>query len=489
MVRNYLAMDFGGSSGRAIIGSFDGRKLSLHELLRFPDYYTEIHDICYWDTYMMFYKMKEAIAGSGALCGADRPVSIGIDTWGTDYGLLDKKGNPLGTAVCERNTKGLGRKCVENQIGKAKLYECTGTHFLDGNILFQLYERKLRADPALETAGMMLMLPDLLGYFLTGETGSEYSDAATSMLLNVQTETWNKEILKALELPDDIYPEVLHAGERRFPLTSAVKNEAGMYDIVYAPVLAHDTASAVASVPLKKGEAFCSSGTWSILGITGRCLIKNERALEYNFSSSKLAEGIYKIHRDFMGMWMLSQCQKEWKQYGTEYTWKEITKYAEAAEKFRVIIDVDEPFFFNTGNMLEKIRNYCERTSQKFPEGVGAVSRCIYEGLALRYRRTIEELEKVSNEKICSIRIIGGGSNNELMNQMVADATGRPVTAGPAEAACVGNILFQMKADGQTGSMEQGQEITERSFMKKYYEPQNTRAWDEYYERYRELIS
>lgn len=488
MKRQYLAMDYGGSSGRGMLGTYDGEKIALLELLRFPDYYVEINRICYWDTYMMFQKLKEAIAAAGARCEDTALVSVGIDTWGTDYGLLDSAGNPIGTAVCERNTEGVGKREVSKLVGEEELYRMTGTHSLNGNTLFQLYERKLRRDISLEYAGTLLMLPDLLGYFLTGRIMGEYSNAATTMILDTASEKWNKGLLRQLGLPDGIFPQVVHGGVVSLPVKRRILEELQLSGIQYTPVLSHDTASAIAAVPHISGQAFCSSGTWSIMGMVTKNLLINETARKYNFASSWLWGGLYKTHRDFMGMWILSQCKKEWEASGKEYTWDDIVREAAAAKKFQTIIDVDREEFFNGGNMREKISSYCRQTHQKEPEGIGQISRCLYESLALRYRRTLRELEEITGERITSLRIIGGGSKNRFFNQMAADALGITVVAGPSEAACLGNVLMQMIADGQMKSLEEGWEVAKRSFPVETYDPKDTKGWQEHSERYRELI-
>lgn len=488
MVRSYLAMDYGGSSGRGILGHYDGEKLILEEVNRFPVFFVEINGICYWDTFMMLQNLKESLKTAGQKCrNKTELVSVGIDTWGTDYGLLDGQGNPIGTSVCERNTQGAGRKAVTEKIGEKVLYEKTGTHFLDGNTLFQLYERKLREDSGLEYAGTLLMLPDLLGYFLTGECFSEYSDAVTSMLLDVESETWNVDILEKLGLPADIYPKVIHGGEKSFSVKKELLEELHLKGINYTPVLSHDTASAIAAVPHVPGQAFCSSGTWSIMGVVTKEPPAKDRARQYNFASSKFGNSFYKTHRDFMGMWMITQCKREWEAEGRKYSWEEITDAAAKAEEFAAVIDVDRSEFFNVGNMHGKIERYLARTGQRMPQGMGALSRCIYESLALRYRRTARQLQEISGEKITSLCIVGGGSRNRFLNQLIADAVEVPVIAGPSEAACIGNILMQMKADGQIQTLEEGWKIAENSFEKEVFLPDGTQDWESYDRKYQSI--
>lgn len=487
MARNYLAMDYGGTSGRAILGRYDGKVLTLEEILRFPNYFTEINGICYWDPLMMYHKLKEAVRLAKSKCQGEEPVSIGIDGWGTDYGLLDRSGHPIGNAVCERNTMGVGRGEVQKLIGAEQLYRRTGTHSLNGNTIFQLYERKMRNDTALQAAGTLLMLPDLLGYYLTGKKVSEYSNAATTMILDAKTSQWNLDIVKQLGLPEDIFAPVVSAGEYVYPLQQSVRKELDIRDMKYVPVLTHDTASAIAAIRYQPGEAFCSSGTWSIMGMVTEELLVNDAAMKYNFCSSRFRENQYKIHRDFMGMWMISKCREEWQQQGKQLKWDDITGAAAKAEAFTSFVDVDEPPFFNTGSMHEKIADYCRRIKQPVPQGIGAVSRCVYESIALRYRRTFEELQEIAGRELTALHIVGGGSRNRFMNQLTADAIGKPVIAGPTEAACTGNILVQMMADGQIHRLEEGWDIVDASFESERFEPVNPERWDSFYRYYKNV--
>lgn len=488
MTRFYIAMDYGGTSGRAILGRYDGRVLKLQEILRFPNYFTEINGICYWDSLMMYHKLKEAVLTAKRICDGEEPVSIGIDGWGTDYGFLDRSGNPNGYAVCERNTMGIGRREVQRLIGAKQLYHRTGIHSLNGNTIFQLYERKMRKDTAMQAAGTLLLLPDLLGYFLTGKKVSEYSNAATTMILDVETSQWNLDIIRQLELPDDIFPSVIMAGEYVYSLQQSVRKELNVRDMKYVPVLTHDTASAIAAIRYQLGVAFCSSGTWSIMGMVSEELLVNDTAMKYNFCSSRFGEKQYKIHRDFMGMWMISKCREEWHQQGKLLEWDDITAAAAEAEAFTTFVDVDELQFFNTGNMLEKIADYCRRTKQPVPQSIGAVSRCVYESIALRYRRTFEELQEIAGTELTALHIVGGGSRNHLMNQFVADAIGKPVIAGLTEAACTGNLLIQMMADEQIHRLEEGWDIVDASFESDIFEPINTEKWDDFYSYYKYVI-
>ena len=307
------------------------------------------------------------------------------------------------------------------------------------------------------------------------------------MLLDAESETWNVDILEKLGLPVDIYPKVIHGGEKSFSVKKELLEELHLKGINYTPVLSHDTASAITAIPYVSGQAFCSSGTWSIMGMVTEEPPAKDRARQYNFASSKFGNGLYKTHRDFMGMWMITQCKKEWEAEGRKYSWEEITDAAAKAEEFAAVIDVDRPEFFNVGNMHGKIERHLARTGQRMPQGVGALSRCIYESLAFRYRRTTRQLQEISGEKITSLRIVGGGSRNRFLNQLVADAVGIPVIAGPSEAACIGNILMQMKADSQIQTLEEGWKIAENSFEKEVFLPDGTQDWESYDRKYQSI--
>lgn len=425
---------------------------------------------------------------AGSQIGTDKLFSIGIDTWGTDYGLLDRNGQLLGNTRCMRNADGLGMRLVYERISPEEVYEKTGIQTIYGNTLFQLYERLHINDAALEKADKMLMLPDLLAYFMTGLIQEEYTMASTSMIYNHSEKDWDRELVRRLNLPEHIFADIRFAAGECIPLRKAVGEEIGMKQLKYVPVGTHDTASAVAAVPLKKDEVFCSSGTWSLFGVESDSPVITEKSYRLKFSNEGTVDGRIRVLKNIMGMWIVQQCMEKWKNDGRGMSWDELVTEAEKAAPFRSIVNLDEPEFYNAGDMEKRIVDYCRKTGQPVPDTQGQTARCIYESIALRYKKTFDELEELTGKKLKALRIVGGGSQNRILNQMAADAIGRPVYAGPVEAASIGNILMQAVAAGELKDIHEIRRIVTDSFEIRTYEPKDTAQWDEAYARYLELL-
>lgn len=485
---NFFAMDFGASTGRGIMGSFDGKHLKLDEVHRFKNYFVDLNGTYYWDILRMYHETKKSVRLGVKKAGLGSVLSIGIDTWGTDYALLDKNGQLLGNSRCMRNADGRGVREVYRVIPPWEMFQRTGIQTIYGNTVFQLYERLLSQDTALEHADRMLMLPDMLAYFFTGEKVQEYTMATTSMLYSPYKKDWDRELIRKLGLPEKIFPEIIESGHRQIPLLGAVLEELGERGLTYVPVGTHDTASAVASIPLKEDEVFCSSGTWSLFGIESREHVITEESYRLKFSNEGTVDGHIRLLKNIMGMWVVQQCMEEWQDEGKTLTWDQVVWEAEKARPFRSIVDFDMPVFFNAGRMRVKIRDYCQATGQPIPETVGEIARCVYESLALKYRKTFLELEQITGRKLKALRIVGGGSSNRMLNQMAADAICRPVYAGPAEGACIGNILVQCMARREVKDLREARDIVKGSFEAECYEPRDKEAWDTAYGRYCSLI-
>lgn len=487
---NYLAMDFGAGSGRGMLGRFDGKKLTLEEVSRFLNFFVNINGLCYWDVLRYVHEIKNALRNCGKALAGENLSGIGIDTWGTDYGLIDKNGQLLGNVRCMRNADARIADEVTEKLGGAYLFSRTGIQNIHGNTLFQLYERLKRNDPAIRNAARMLMLPDLLTYFLTGRGGAEYTIASTSMLLNPQTRVWDVELAESLGIPGHIFPRIEKVEKgNRFELLSEVGDETGFAGLPCFPVAGHDTASAVAASPLREGDAFCSSGTWSLMGILIDAPILTEECCQANFSNEGALDGRIRLLKNIMGMWVLQQCMQQWDALGKAVSWATVAEMAAGAKPFRSFVNLEEAQFYASGGMTEKIREYCSRTNQPIPETIGEIARCVYESIAMRYRYTMASLASLCRRPIHALRIVGGGGRNALMNQLAANALGRPVYAGAAEAASAGNILAQAMADGELSGPNEIGEIVEYSFPSQVYFPQSESAWSEEYERYLYLIN
>lgn len=485
--KKYLAMDFGASTGRGIVGSFDGMRLTMQEVHRFANYYVPVHGKCYWDIFRLVHEIMEAFAKTKNQFGGENFVSFGIDTWGTDYGLVDRFGQLIGNPRCMRNADGRYVDLIQKQIMPEQLFEKTGIQTIYGNTLFQLFERLVCEDPALREAAHFLMLPDLMAYILTGEMYHEYTMASTSMMYSHAKKDWDRELLSSLGLPIDIYAPIILPASAHFLVTPEIMEETGIKQLKYVPVGTHDTASAVAAAPLGKNEVFCSSGTWSLVGIEVPEAVINEKVYKANFSNEGTVDGGVRLLKNIMGMWILQQVVRELEREKIHYSWNEIVAQAEKAEPFRSFIDVEQPQFYQAGNMIGKIRSYCEQTGQMVPQSVGELARCCYESLAMQYRITFGKLEEIVGHRLDALRIVGGGCQNRMLNQFAANAIDRPVYAGPVESACAGNILVQAMEDGEIGSFTQVREVVERSFPVDTYEPKKTAFWQEGFEKFRKV--
>ena len=483
---HFLAMDFGSGSGIGIVGSFDGSRIALNEISRFPNYYVSIGDTFYWDVFHLFHQILLSVCKSEQIYGTGQIASLGIDTWGTDYGLLDCKGQPVGGCRCIRNTDGQGMEAISNILSRSYLYKATGCQAMSGNTVCQLMERKLKDDIALETAKTLLLIPDILTYYLTGEMYADYTAASTTMMLDPLKKQWNRELVRKLGLPDHILPEVHMPCQDTFMLHNSLAGQGGRWKLV--PVAAHDTASAIAAAPLRQNEIVCSSGTWSIIGVERDEPLINDKALELNFSNEGTIDGKIRFIKNCMGMWAIQQCVSQWHQDGMELSWSEVVEQAQAAVPFRSLVNLEEPEFYNAGKIQEKIERYCEKTHQPVPESTGQVARCIYESMAMRYRMIAEQLQEVTGQGFTGLRIVGGGAQNRLLNQFTANALGIPIYAGPVEAACVGNALAQAVAAGELKDFTEIREVAEQSFEITVYEPQCSWSWDEAYQRYQKLL-
>ncbi len=416
---NLLAFDLGASNGRAILGQFDGDKLEMKELHRFENHYIEMNGVFYWDLPYLYNQLKQGLLAfkNGGYGDLD---CCGIDTWGVDYGLLDRNGHLLGNPRSYRMGVDEDMSRVWETVPHKTLFERTGIATMNFNTIYQLYRRKAEGDVALENAETLLLLPDLLGYFLTGEKKSEYTEVTTSMLYNPTTRDWDWETIREL----------------------------GINAANFAAVGTHDTASAVAAIPGSGSFAFCSSGTWSLFGVETDKPILTPEVRDSNFSNEGTIQGGFRPLKNIMGLWLIQECRRDWIKQGKNYSWNEIVIEAQKAEPFRSIIDPDYGEFFAGGDMEKKIQAFCERTGQSVPTTVGQVARCIYESLALKYRWALERLEEIKGARIDTLNIVGGGIQNKLLNQMAADSLDRPVITGPVEGAAIGNLLAQAMALG-----------------------------------------
>ena len=486
-MKNLLAFDLGASNGRAILGQLDGGKLHLRELHRFENNYIEMNGVFYWDLPYLFNQLKQGLlafrqANVGEL------DCFGIDTWGVDYGLLDRNGHLLGNPRAYRYAVDADAEAVWKTVDFPTLFARTGIANNNYNTLYQLYRRKREGDVALENAETLLLLPDLLGYFLTGEKKSEYTEVTTSMLYNPTAKDWDWQTIRELGLPENIFTPIDRAGTLRGKLRPELAAELGLNQAHFAAVGTHDTASAVAAIPGSGSFAFCSSGTWSLFGVETDHPILTDSVRDANFTNEGTIQGGFRPLKNIMGLWLIQECRRDWQKQGRNYSWNEIVAEAEQAEPFRSILDPDYGEFFAGGDMVKKIQNFCRKTNQPVPETVGQIARCIYESLALKYRWALERLEEIKGERIGQLNIVGGGIQNKLLNQMAADAIDRPVVTGPIEGAAIGNLLAQAMALGEIRTMDELRDVVRASEPVSRYEPNHTPAWQAAYTRLLSLL-
>ncbi len=486
--RNLLAFDLGASNGRAILGQFDGDTVKMTELHRFENHYIEMNGVFYWDLPYLFDNLKKGLQAF-AQGGYGDLHSFGIDTWGVDYGLLDKNGHLVAMPRSYRLGVQADIDAVKEIIPDDVLYSRSGIDTnLTFNTLYQLYRCKREGDVALQNAETMLLMPDLLGYFLTGAIGSEYTIATTTQLYNPTTKDWDWETIRALGLPEKIFTKIDATGTIRGTLRPELCQELGVNPASFVAVGGHDTASAVAAIPGSGSFAFCSSGTWSLFGVETDSPDLRPEAQKAGFSNEGTIQGGFRPLRNIVGMWIIQECRRDWIRAGHNLSWNDVTRLAGQAEPLRSIIDTDAPEFYAGGDMEQKIKDYCARTNQSVPETIGQVARCVYESLALKYRNALENLEQVKGEKIHSLNIVGGGIQNRMLNQMVADALDRPVVTGPIEGAAMGNLLTQALALGDLKDLDDLRRVVKNSEAVEKWEPNHSDAWEQAYAKLLTLL-
>ena len=445
----YLAADFGGGSGRVIAGTLQGKQIKLEEIYRFPNRQIKLGKHVYWDFLSLFEELKNGLKRA-ARKGLD-VKSIGIDTWGVDYGLIDVNGNLLGNPICYRDSRTQGMpEEVFNKIDLKKHYAEAGIQVMDINTMFQLYSASKENAELLKQADKLLFTPDLFSFFLTGKANNEYCIASTSELLDARTRSWNYPLIEQLGLPKQLFGEIVMPGTVRGNLTPEIAEETGLStDVKVVAVGSHDTASAVFAVPYSdnssRRKAYLSSGTWSLLGAELDEPILTEEARIAGFTNEGGVGGKIRFLQNITGLWILQRLMKEWKDNGQEIDYPSLVKEAEAVPT-EGLIDVDDPTFQNPECMEQTIREYCEKHNQAVPHTRGEVARCVLASLAERYKKGIQEMNRLLQEPIEELHIIGGGSKNQLLNRMTEEAIGIPVYAGPVEATAIGNILVQALA-------------------------------------------
>ncbi len=484
-----LAIDLGASSGRGIVGTYDGNKISLRENHRFSNDPVYVNGVFQWDILRIFYEIKQSLTKT--VIDGDNVTSVGIDTWGVDYGMIDKNGRLMANPTHYRDTRTDNvSEYVSKFVNLDELFGTTGIANLNFNTINQLAIEKRDNGEALARADKILLIPDLLNYFLTGKAVTEYTIASTGALLDANKRTFAKEIIEKLGLPISAFPEIVQPCNCLGALLPQISEEIGKNSIKVVNVASHDTASAVIAVPAKNDDfIYISSGTWSLMGTELKSPVISNEVRDAKITNEGGAMGTIRFLKNIMGLWIIQESRRQWKREGKDYSFAQMEAWAKEATPFRSLIDPDDKSFATPGNMPEKIREFCRKTSQPVPETVGEVVRCIYESLALKYRNTVENIERIQGKKAKMINVVGGGTKDKFLSQMTADACNLPVCAGPEEATAIGNLMMQVMAAGEISTLSAAREVVANSFGLKNYEPSNDRgAWDAAYEKFCTLL-
>ncbi len=486
--QHYVAVDLGAESGRVFVGAFDGKKIALHEVHRFPTGPVYVMDSMRWDI-LDFY--AEIETGLAAVCGlyTSSPAAIGVDTWGVDFGLLDRDGELITYPYHyrDRRTAGVMEK-VCNLISRREIFEMTGIQFMPVNTLYQLYAMAVSNSAKLERAETFLMIPDILNYWLTGQKVCEFTNATTTQLHDPRR-GWSDWIFEKLGLPLRIMPKVVPPGTLLGPVLAGIRSRTGLSGARVVAPACHDTASAVVAVPSCGADwAYLSSGTWSLLGVEVKAPILSEGAFRNNFTNEGGAGSTFRFLKNISGLWLVQECRRAWAASGRDFSYSELTELASHAQPFVALIDPDDQVFLQPGEMPERIESYAAQKGHGLARDPGTIIRVILESLALKYRYVLKQIESISGREIRTIHIVGGGSENRLLNQFTADATKKLVLAGPVEATALGNILMQAAGCGEIGSLTEARALVHSSFDIATYEPASTAPWDDAYERFVRMV-
>lgn len=487
--KKVLAVDFGASSGRVMLGSFDGEKIELEEIHRFANEPVFLNDTMYWDFLRLFHEVKQGLIRAKRIDGIQ---SISVDTWGVDFGLLDRDGRLMESPIHYRDarTQGMLEKSFE-KMEKERFYQITGNQFMEINTAFQLLALLEKRKEFLERADALLLMPDLFLYFLSGAKVSECSIASTTQLFDMKQRTWSEEVIRHLEIPEYLFQKVIPSAVKVGTLQESICRELGIAPMDVVAVAGHDTQCALAAVPsMEKEFLFLSCGTWSLIGTELDAPVMNEAAQRYNVTNEAAYKDKVSFLKNIIGLWLIQESRRQWMREGHEYSFSELERLAADAEAFSCLIDPDAPEFAPAGDIPGKIRAYAAKTGQKMPDSVGAIVRCINESLALKYRAAKEEIEACTGKIYPKIHMVGGGTQSRMLCQMTADACGCPVAAGPVEATVLGNVVLQLIASGDISDLKEARAMLARTEKVEVYLPreQEKEGWNERYQEYRKRI-
>ena len=491
MEKKFIGFDLGAESGRCVIAILEGEQIKLHEVHRFPTYNINYENGFYWDILAIYEEMITGLTNACRNFGKDFD-GIGIDTWGVDYVLIDSENRLLGYPYHYRDDRidNIMQDTFEF-IPREVLYNKTGTQFAQFNTIFQLLSEKKRKLNLLNIADKMLLIPDYLNFLLSGNKKSEFTIASTTALASPQTRNWDWELIEMLGIPTNIFPPVVEPGTRLGTLIPNIAERTGLNPQI--PVIAsacHDTASAVVSVPANGEDwAFLSSGTWSLMGIESKEPMLKMKAMKYNFSNEGGVLGTTRFLKNIIGLWPIQECRRYWLEKGENYSYEELTELAKKAGLVNSWVNLNDQRFLKAGEMPEKILSFLKESGQEVKPDAGFIISTVLESLAYSYRKTIKEIEDITGEKIEVLHAVGGGIKNELLTQLMADATGLKVLAGPVEGTIVGNIGVQAISTGAVPGLKEWRKIVANSFNPVVYEPVNAEYFNKYESDFEKILN
>ena len=486
-MKRILAFDFGASSGRAMLAVFQDGKITTEEIHRFSNDPVPVNGVLYWDVLRLYHEIRTAITLAVNRGGFD---AIGIDTWGVDFGMLDKKGNLLCNPVHYRDhrTNPIPEE-VFKLVSKEEIYQHTGIQFMHFNTIYQLYYLTTREPELLGLCETILQIPDLFAYFLTGVRKGERTNASTTNLYNPMTRDWDWELCDRLGIPRRIMPELIDTGESYGTIRPELCEELGCQSVPVIAVGTHDTASAVVSAPAtEKDFVYISCGTWSLFGTENDQPVINTESVEANFTNEVGYGSTIRFLKNIMGLWLIQESRRQWKREGQDVSINQLEQEALASKPFVSFIDVDHPYFESPGNLPGNVVRYCKETGQQVPQTRGEIMRCIYQSLAMKYRYTFENLQRLTGRKYHAIHVLGGGIKDGLLCRMTAAACGVEVLAGPAEATVTGNIAVQLMHLGEIKDLWQARKVIRDSVPVASYQPETPEEWDAHYDQYLKAI-
>lgn len=483
--KKYIALDIGGSGGRCVIGKFDGESLVIEKLHEFDNHYVRVLDEYYWDILQLFSGIKQSLKITKNTYGSDIS-SMGIDTMGVNFALLDKSGSLLSNPYY---TRILQKKEILDEafslVSKKEIYKTTGLQLTKLNSLYHFVDMVKNDSAILHSAKKFLMLPDLLNYWLSGECVSEYTMASTSHMLNASTKKWAFNMVRKIGIPTGIFPEIIQPGNVIGKLHSSVNDDIGINNLKISASASHDTAAALSCVlPQSNNYAYLSSGTWGMIGCDIEKPILTEKSCRYNFANEGAVNGKIRYLYNSVNLWLLKECKRIWALNGKDYSWGEMISMAQNTQKFYAYIDPQWPEFLVPKNMPKAICEMCKKTHQKVPQSDGQIIRVIIESLALKYKYNFDRMSDILNRTPEIFHIVGGGGQNKLLNQFTANALNVPVIIGPHDATAAGNIIMQMIAVGDLKSITEGKELLVKSFGIEEYIPCDTDIWHNEYHKF-----